>query len=176
MSLENTNTATRPTRERKQVERIVVEAISKEKTATEIPEGNGLCLSDYPFFLAGFEKLRTDDDLCKHLHHIMFGALGTKTDRKKSIRKFSGFAAGTDASEKAAKIVDKKGYNNSLLKDTLALFGLERSGTREQMAQRLVEYLQSPSKAKRDGLATPAKNGSKVSPNVHMLLPSLITE
>jgi len=154
----------RPSRERKQVERIVVEAISKEKTATEIPEGSGLCLSDYPFFMTGFEKLRTDDDVCKHLHHVMFGALGTKNDRKKSIRKFSGFAPGSNMGEKANKVVEKKGFNNSLLKTTLGLFGLERSGTREQMSQRLVAYLETPSKVKRDGVATPTKTkkGSKV--------------
>lgn len=158
---EPTATSARPTRERKQVERIAVEPITKEKAATEIPEGSGICLSDYPFFVTCFEKLRTDDDVCKQLHQVMFGAPGTKNDRKKNIRKFSGFASGTDISDKVSKVVDRKGFNNTLLKDTLGLLGLEKSGTRQAMAQRLVEFLESPQILKREALATPAKKSGK---------------
>lgn len=146
----------RPTRERKQVERIVVETVQKVKTATSIPDGTGIAMSDYPYFLNCFEKVKTDDEVCKMLHQLMFNSMGTKNDRKKSIRKFCGFAEEANMDSKIGNVIKKKQLTNPLLKDCLGLFGLERSGTRDQLVNRLMNYLQCPHKAKRDGTRAPS--------------------
>lgn len=40
---------------------------------------------------------------------------------------------------------NKKKWTTSLLKDALGVFGLEKGGTREELATRLIDYLQEPS-------------------------------
>ena len=110
--------SSRSTRDRKQVERLTTGVI-KERIL-QIVEGGGILLADYPYFIACFEKLRTDDEVCKHLHLMLFGTLGTKSDRKRNIRKFSGFA-NENIPDKIVKFIEKKAFTVSLLKVTISL-------------------------------------------------------
>ena len=114
--------ATRPSRDRKQVERLTTGVQQRERTV-DIAQGDGIVLADYPFFLAAFEKLRTDDDICKYLHLILFGVPGTKNDRKRNIRKFSGFT-NENVSDKVSKFIERKAYTVSLVKVCSALIDL----------------------------------------------------
>ena len=78
---------------------------------------------------------------------VCFGGSGTKSDRKKNLRKFSGFA-NNDVKMKdqmKTKLLDnKKKWTVSLLKDCLGIFGCEKSGSRDELVQRLVNYVARP--------------------------------
>ena len=72
--VERTEPTSRPSRERKQVQRLEVVEEKKEKVI-EFAQGHGIALSDYPFFISNFEKVKGDDDICKNLHLLMYGKL-----------------------------------------------------------------------------------------------------
>ena len=67
------------------------------------------------------------------------------------MRKFSGFAAGDEKTKDIIKtklLENKKRYTVSLLKDCAEVVGLEKSGSREDLVLRLVEYFAAPKKLK----------------------------
>ena len=53
------------------------------------------------------DKLKTDDDITVAIHQICFQAQGTKNDRKKNVRKFSGYVAGDEKTKDALRILTK---------------------------------------------------------------------
>jgi len=140
----------RPKRERKQVEKFkVAEAPTPSKFVVE--PGSGIPLQNFPFFVKGLEGHGADSDVAKMLHHVIFGNLGKKIDRKKQIRCFSGFAPGVK-DERLAKILEnKKKWTVALLKECLSLVGVSQVGTREEIAAKLTDYLDSPTVTKSDG-------------------------
>ena len=93
------------------------------------------------------DKLKTDDDITVAIHQICFQAQGTKNDRKKNVRKFSGYVAGDEKTKDAIKtklLENKKRYTVPLLKDCANVVGLEKTGSREEIIVRLIEYFAAP--------------------------------
>jgi hypothetical protein len=106
-------------------------------------------LGEFEYFVKGLDKHKGDEELVKILHSLMFGSAGKKAETKKNIRQFKGFADGTSKEDKIAKVTEnKKKWTVQALKDSLGLFGLEKSGTREELIVRLVEYLMKPTVTK----------------------------
>ena len=91
-------------------------------------------------------KVKGDDEVLKSLHSLCFGVQGTKLNRKKNMRQFCGFSPDTDKMAIENKLSEnKKKWNVSLLKESCALLSLERSGSREELIKRVVDYLACPS-------------------------------
>lgn len=82
----------RPKRERKSVEVYKPPEQKTPKKEVSIQSGSGMQLGDYKYFAEGFDKVKSDSEACTALHSICFGQVGTKNDRKKNLRKFSGFS------------------------------------------------------------------------------------
>ena len=94
-------------------------------------------------------------------HSLFYGTPGKKTEIKKNLRSFSGFPDGTSLDEKASKIIEKKKFwTTSQLKTAAAMFGIERSGDREALAKRLVEYVAAPTPKELKGAAAKKKKAS----------------
>ena len=136
----------RPKRERKQTEVFkVVEAPAAKKVGETLVPGSGIVLGDYPYFCKGLDKLRGDDEVVTDLHSLIDGNKGKKLETKKNLRLFSGFAADVNIEEKTAKMIEnKKKWTVSVLKSSMELFGMEKSGTREELIARLVSFLAKP--------------------------------
>ena len=101
--------------------------------------------------MKGLEKVKGDDDIVKALHMLMFSSIGKKVDAKKNIRLFSGFADDSVKDEKKSKVTEnKKKWTVQLLKDAMSLFGLEKGGSRNELVERLMDYLILPSIVKHD--------------------------
>lgn len=69
------------------------------------------------------------------------------------IRLFNGFSreSATIKEEKIAKVTEnKKKWTVVVLKDCLGLFGLEKSGTRDELVEKLCEYLMKPLEIKKE--------------------------
>ena len=93
------------------------------------------------------------------MHSLLFNSVGKKAETKKHIRAFSGFAASVKDDKLKKLLENKKKWTVSLLKEALHLFALPVGGTREELASRLIDYLQSPTITKEGG-ATPKKSSS----------------
>ena len=141
-------TTERSRRERKQTT-VFNASASAPEAAFVVEKGHGITLGEYDFFVEALEKHRGDDEVVKGLHSLLFGNPGKKLETKKHLRSFNGFADTGIKSEKLARIVEnKKKWTVSLLKDTVGLFGLEKGGTRNEIAERLVDYLAAPTQPK----------------------------
>jgi hypothetical protein len=109
-------------------------------------------------------KFSEDDDVIKALHSIMFGGLGSKGQRKKTLRKFNGFDSSTDVLQIESKILDnKKKWTIPLLKSALEIFGLEKSGARPELCSRIANYLMNPHVTKSASSVTSGGASSGVS-------------
>ena len=85
----------------------------------------------------------------KALHSLCYGAPGKKHTRKKTLRAFNGFAdASEDAVEaKVDRLTANKKIHVSQVKEMCAVLGQERSGTKEELATRIMQFLANPSAA-----------------------------
>lgn len=132
-------------RSRKQTTFFAVAGASAPKT-TVIESGLGMKLAENPHFCHELEKHKADSEECKALHFLLFNAVGKKTEIKKNLRAFSGFSSTAVRDDKKLKLLDKKKvWTVTLLKSVLGMLGLERGGDREDLANRLVDYLAAPS-------------------------------
>ena len=138
----------RSRRERKQTTVFNASASAPEATFS-VEKGHGVTLGEYEFFVEALDKQRGDDEVVKGLHSLLFGNPGKKLETKKHLRLFNGFADVNSKTEKLNKVLEnKKRWTVALLKDTVGLFGLEKSGTRNEIAERLIDFLMSPSMPK----------------------------
>ena len=117
-----------------------------EVTKKELPAaaGTGIQLGDNPHFCKDLDSIKSDNEVCKALHSVMYNSVGKKADMKKNLRAFSGFAP-EQKDEKKAKVLEKKKiWTVSTLKTALGMFGLEKSGDREALVARMIDYLAEP--------------------------------
>lgn len=142
-----------------------------EVTKKELPAavGTGIQLGDNPHFCKDLDSIKSDNEVCKALHSVMYNAVGKKTDMKKNLRAFSGFAPGQKEEKKTKVLEKKKIWTVSTLKTALGMFGLEKSGDREALVGRMIDYLAEPrftkeaSSGGKKRKATASKKGAKKS-------------
>ncbi len=149
MSDEATKTEEQPTlgkRVSKKPAFYTVPAVASSSKKSAAPtEGEGITLGDYPHFVEQLGKYKGDDDVLKALHTLIYNTPGKKLEVKKHLKLFSGFAKDAKIDEITEKVLDKKKlWTVSNLKSALGLFGLLQSGDREDLVNRLVEYLAKP--------------------------------
>lgn len=125
--------------------------------------GSGSALGHIPYVQSMLTKLPNDHDLLKSLHMLLYKTPGTKINRKKTIRAFNGFPAGTDLNGISARISGNKKWTVTVLKDAATLFGLEKGGDRETLIARLVNYLNKPASLKVAVAAKAKKSSAPVS-------------
>jgi hypothetical protein len=66
-------------------------------------------------------------------------------NRKKNMRLFCGFSPSTDKMSVETKLTEnKKKWTIALLKEACSLLSLEKSGTRDELCKRVVDYLAVP--------------------------------
>lgn len=106
--------------------------------------GSGIALGQYDFFCQKLDKVKSDDEALKLLHMLFYNRKGKRVETKKNIRIFNGFDSNTTKEELVEKITSKKQWSISILKDILELCGLEKSGNRTDLIDRLATYLLNP--------------------------------
>ena len=114
--------------------------------------------------MKGLDKIKADDEIVKSLHLLLFAAPGKKLELKKNIRLFSGYDEVSTKDERHVKVTEnKKKWTTLLLKSILSLFGLEKSGIRSDLIERLLDYLLLP-KVKKDAAASAEQNKKLTKP------------
>lgn len=111
-----------------------------------VPAGTGCTLGSVRAIEDGISKRKADDDVIRHLHNFCFGSFGVNANRKKNLRLFCGFSPDADKMAIEAKLLEnKKKWTVGLFKECAEVLSLERSGTRDELCRRLVDYLAVPS-------------------------------
>jgi hypothetical protein len=121
--------------------------------------GSGEELGSIDFFRHQTDTMASDAEILVLLHTFLFGSAGKATMRKKQIRSFSGFVD-ADKTNRALRVTKNKNWNVANLKIALGLVGAEKSGSRDELIERLVDYFVSPStlrSAKKEGKAKATK-------------------
>jgi hypothetical protein len=128
-------------------------------------DGSGISLSEYDYFNEQLSKLKSDSEVLKGLHTILYNTPGKKSEIKKHFRIFNGFSKDMKTEkleEIAEKVIEKKKlWTVTNLKTALSLFGCEKGGDREELAKRLVAYLAKPEILKKAGASGGIKKNSK---------------
>jgi hypothetical protein len=154
----------RGARERKAPETFKVEV--PEKAEFVIQKGKGKPIGELPDVCAMLEKHKGRDDVLQQMHTVAFGKKGPMAKVKAHLREFSGFPFAADAREaelaKRTAFLGKRSTDE--LKQLLSVCCLERSGKKEELVARLVDFFDkpaatgiAPAAAKRKRAATPAK-------------------
>ena len=111
-------------------------------TKSEVPAGNGAPLGEIPRIDASISRFKNDD--LKLLHKLLFKSLGKTTMIKKNIKKFNGFDFDRDSEEYSEKVAAAQKFEVKQLKSICEMLDLEKKGTREEIAERIVEFLVEP--------------------------------
>ena len=139
-----------PTRDRKITARFVAGAATGSATPkkkVQTIEGGGVRIGDIEHVAEMLTKLKGTHDLLKAVHQVLCGRPGKQKDRRAGIRDFRGFDYAAAGSVGRAKVTDKlhaKHWTVVCLRDFCLLLGLERSGDRDALVGRLVDFLDSP--------------------------------
>ncbi|VDP74474.1 unnamed protein product [Echinostoma caproni] len=141
-------------RERKKVQRLsetwsqahVEQVEQKAKVAKELNSvfetGTGTPLGDIPIIEAAFRKNKPIN--LKGLHTIIYGRPGAATEIRSNLRKFRGFGFTEGSEVYKKKVTQIQNRSTSELREALRILNLEVSGTRDQLTDRLLEFLLHP--------------------------------
>ena len=124
---------------------------AREKKALVIVDGKGEKLGSITYFTSMLSKLKGDHDLLKAFHRLLYGSIGDNTKRKSNIKSFSGFEDGDNEAamtNRKTKLGAAKVWTMPALKELSTLLGQEKSGTKEQVVDRIIKFLACPSKEK----------------------------
>lgn len=149
-------------RERKPTVLFSVESAPKSNNNEEIKQGLGINLADNDHFCKQLERVKTSDsEVLRLFHTLLYGREGKKSERKKYLKKFSGFPEGSDPKKYIDIVTNRKSFTVSILKEILGLLGLEKGGTREDLIEKLVGYLSKPYAVKQASKESKPKKDSK---------------
>ncbi|XP_046578055.1 protein DEK-like [Haliotis rubra] len=145
-------------REKKKVERLAMTMTfaPQHRKKVDVPEGSGAKLGECPRIEYKIAHLKADD--LKPLHRIVFGKKGTSQEVKKNLRQFCGFSFSKEDKEydKRVSIIGK--LTLPVLKTICEVLDLERSGVKDDVVQRVMDFLMNPSDSGRK-VPEPKKRG-----------------
>ncbi|KAL1501539.1 hypothetical protein ABEB36_006842 [Hypothenemus hampei] len=129
-------------RERKTVQKFEEETKKQEPAKVEFEEGRGTALGEIPRVEASITRFKNDD--LKFLHKLLFKVQGNKNLFKKNIRKFSGFAFEQDSDDFRKKQEFLRKTEVKYLKTTCEILDLPKSGAKDDIVERILEFLLEP--------------------------------
>jgi len=132
-------------RDRKSTDRLALEKYSAPKTPKEeldFTKGTGKKFGEIAFIKHMLEKTNAEE--LKTMHRILFLKVAKVTMVKKNIRTFCGYPFDKDSShyKRADGLLDKIVMPH--LRFILGIMGLEKSGDKLAIKERLLEYLMNP--------------------------------
>ncbi|KAG9285991.1 hypothetical protein G9A89_022667 [Geosiphon pyriformis] len=109
----------------------------------KVYKGPGICLGNIESFNARLAHYRVNDELCRAFHKLLFDRIGYNKDVKKHIRAFSGFIIKTPHDGVIARNNIAK-WTLAELRELLKMFDIKTSGDKEELVDRLYEFLKKP--------------------------------
>lgn len=152
----------RPSRDRKSVTKFTPATNVKEEKVIEIPEGKGTELGNIENVKRALDSLKSDDPLVKRIHTIIYGVANKKAVVKKIIRQFKGVPKDSEADFKAKfKSRLERCEVGKDLKPICQVFDLEVSGNKEELSDRIIEFLLKPESSGREYKGNVGKSSTK---------------
>lgn len=91
---------------------------------------------------ASISRFKNDD--LKILHRLLFKTVGKTTVVKKNIKRFNGFDFKKDSEEYTKKLASAHKMEIKQLKSVCEMLDLLKSGTKDELVTRIVEFLLEP--------------------------------
>ncbi|XP_027045575.1 protein DEK-like [Pocillopora damicornis] len=91
-----------------------------------------------------YELGRSSAGELKPLHKLLYGREGRVMEVKKNIRKFNGFPFEKDSKDYEAKKLGVERFTNDGLKRLCEIFDLEKKGKRNDLLEKVMDFLMSP--------------------------------
>ncbi|XP_013417083.1 protein DEK [Lingula anatina] len=146
-------------RERKKTERLEATlSVTPKDKKVEIKEGVGIKLGACVRIEHFLNKTKSEE--LKPLHRILYNRVGSASEIKKNIRQFSGFPFESDSTEFEKKVASLNKYHIPVLKLICEVLDLEKSGAKDTIVTRIMDFLMNP---KDSGRAPPAPKKRKSS-------------
>merc|ERR1712130_250652 len=132
-------------RQRKSVKQFEF-AVRNEDIELNVPDGAGVPLGDIPNVNQMIGMTKAAEPFLRKLHLIVYhGQRSTKNSRKKNLRKFKGFDKKEDKEDLSEEVhVKFMKCEVKLLKMIADLLDVDKSGTKDEIGSRLVEFLWNP--------------------------------
>lgn len=99
-------------------------------------------MGEIPRIDASISRFKNDD--LKLLHRVLFKNPGKSTMIKKNIKKFNGFDFNKDSEEYERKLSFIQKFEVKQLKSICEMLDLEKKGTKDEIAARVLEFLIEP--------------------------------
>lgn len=113
-----------------------------QTTKVDVPTGNGTALGEIHRIDASISRFKNDD--LRLLHKLLFKTPGKTAMIKKNIKKFNGFDFKKDTEEYNRKIAATQKFEVKHLKSICEMLDLEKKGNKEEIAERIVDFLLEP--------------------------------
>eukprot|EP00808_Paulinella_micropora_P032098 g21751.t1 len=132
----------------------------KTREEVEYTGGEGTKLGDHPNVARNLNMVKPTDELLEKLHRILYDKAGKKQTRKKTIKDFSGFSDTNEAFATKKKAA-MSSQNVSLLQNMAKLLDARgaASGSKEEVVDKLYEFLVKPEPSSGEGLQPSKKSG-----------------
>jgi len=129
-------------REKKKVQRLEVTPVHNERKSLSIVDGSGTKLGDIPRIELQLQKFHGED--LKPLHRFLYDRVEKTTIVKRNIRQFSGFTFSKSSTEFNKKKEKLTKFTSPLLKMVCEVLDLERKGKKEEIIDRIMDFLMKP--------------------------------
>jgi len=130
-------------RKSKEVKRFVELKVPRVEKEIVVPKGKGKKLGDCENLASEIKKRTKSDDLLKTIHTIALGKPGKTTNIKENLEKFNGIVY--DSKFQRKNLESKLFlYTMRLLKDVAAMFGVDPEGKREELVEKIADFLEKP--------------------------------
>jgi len=139
-------------RRRTQVERYTEDSAPKKEKEIVVKKGKGKKLEDCENVVTETNKRTRNDPVLKILYSILFGRVTKKSPIKDNLLAFSGVVYEEDEAEKGRdKLLAKiEKLTVHEIKDVLIFFGQNPEGLKEELVEKLADFLEKPKASTED--------------------------
>ena len=109
--------------------------------------GSGAAIGDIEVVCGHIGKLSSKHDLLTAVHMLCYGRKGKQLERKRNLRKFSGFTFAVDSApyrKCRAKLLSPKPWTTACLHDLCTLFDIKRGAAKEETVDVIMAFMMAP--------------------------------
>jgi len=136
-------------RDRKTTEHFSVGDVSPKKSVPIVlhKKGKGKKLGDISYIDSQIVKRTKKDDVLRSFHSLVLGRVNKDTPIKDNLRQFSGLNYSDKEIDRPKYEAKLAKWKVSKIREVLMFLGQEEKGKREEVVDRLMEFIEKPSKA-----------------------------
>jgi len=150
-------------RTRKTVVLFTTTKTQNEEKEFVIPKGKGKKLQDIPTVWIRITNRPKSSEILQKVHTLLLGKANKKTDVKGNLGLFNGIVYDEKGREKFEARVQTKKLKD--LREINSFFGQQKSGDKDDLTKRLVDFLEKPKASEHDTEESPKRQTKSRSPS-----------